>query len=259
MDATEVRNSDFCVFLNAALQRGQVYVKWGVVRHASDYDEAYYDTHAGTGTTYIEWDEGENALIVVRNGQDHPAASVGWHGAAAYCNWRSEQEGLEPAYDLETWKCDFRAGGYRLPTEAEWEYAARGDLRYAMYPWGNDIDGTRANYRQSGDPYDSVWPSTTPVGSFPPNSYGLYDMAGNAKELCHDWFDPYYYQYCVDNGTVDNPRGPATDPWGKGIRVVRGGSAYDYEEDLRCSLRSGGGSYPGYYLGFRCVRRPRSP
>ena len=131
---------------------------------------------------------------------------VSWYGSAAYGNWRSTQDGRDPSYNLSTWECNFDANGYRLPTEAEWEYAARGGEHdpYYRYPWGDTIDGSMANYRESGDPYETgPYPWTTPVGHYdgnqtPPgvdmgNGYGLYDVAGNVYERCNDWYSSTYY------------------------------------------------------------------
>lgn len=156
--------------------------------------------------------------------EDHPLIGVTWHGANAYAKWR----------------------GCRLPTEAEWEKAARGDLIGKTYPWGDDIDPARANYGQ-----DAESATTTPVGGYLPNGYGLYDIAGNVWEWCSDWYDRDYYS----ESPYKNPRGPE-DGY---ARVVRGGGwsgpVHIYAKYLRCSYR-----YflrpesTNNYLGFRCAK-----
>jgi formylglycine-generating enzyme required for sulfatase activity len=132
---------------------------------------------------------------------DHPAVHVSHNDAVAYCRW----------------------AGRRLPTEAEWEYAARGGLVGKRYAWGDDLtpDGVhRCNIWQGTFPKTNTvedgYLGTAPVRSFPPNGYGLYEVAGNVWEWCSDWFLPRYYR----NSPTDNPQGPTI---GAG-RVMRGGS-----------------------------------
>ncbi|MDP2896112.1 MAG: SUMF1/EgtB/PvdO family nonheme iron enzyme [bacterium] len=267
MDLTEVTNADFCRYLNIARQAGDVELggKAGVCNpddsrfnylmvRRDPFSPFSYDSD-------IFYSERSDSFEVIAQREHHPVAGVFWYGAAAYCNWRSGEEGLEPCYDLHTWECNFDADGYRLPTEAEWEYAARGGLRYSIYPWGDEIDGSRANYADSGDLHENdsylgIGHPTTPVASYAPNGYGLYDMAGNVMELCNDYFQPYYYEYCVENQIVDNPTGPAFPMHEGRTHVFRGGSCWDSADDLSAGLHyvpSRGA------IGFRCVRRPRSP
>ena len=198
---------------------------------------------------------------------DDPMVMVSWYGAASYCNWQSSEEGYESCYDLSTWECDFSKNGYRLPTEAEWEYAARGGEHdpYYRFGWGDTISHSQSNYYsfwQGGSPYypydvsptegyhpiwdDGIYPYTASVGSFSPNGYGLYDMSGNVFEWCNDWYLNNYYF----SSPVNNPTGPTSGTY----RVVRGGSWDTTASPCRVAFRSG---YKpddrSYGLGFRVV------
>lgn len=133
-------------------------------------------------------------------GTNHPVQTVSWYDCVKWCNARSVKEGKTPCYNLSDWSCNFSANGYRLPTNMEWEYAARGGLSGKRYPWGDIIDHTRANYYASPlrYPYDQGYPGydtryatggvpyTSSVRSFESNGYGLYDMVGNVWEWCND-------------------------------------------------------------------------
>jgi sulfatase modifying factor 1 len=201
---------------------------------------------------------------------NHPVQRVNWYDCVKWSNARSQQAGLTPVYYSDAalklvytkWELtpfvNWSANGYRLPTEAEWEKAARGGLNGRRFPWGNTISQSQANYNSTGkNDYDlgptgynvpfanGESPYTSPVGSFGPNGYGLYDMAGNVFQWCWDWYGTPYA------GGVD-PCGPALG----GVRVLRGGSWYSLPFLARCSLR--GSINPSYYfvyVGFRCVRR----
>ncbi|MEO2092539.1 MAG: SUMF1/EgtB/PvdO family nonheme iron enzyme, partial [bacterium] len=187
--------------------------------------QAICDTTGSIAASGIEW---SGTAFSARAGrEDHPVVRVSWFGSCLYANDRSRQAGLPVCYDETSFACDFTALGMRLPTEAEWEYAARGGEHapYLRYPWGNTVDGSKANYLYSGDPFNT-FPQTTPVGYYNggqtpagvdmANGYGLYDMSGNVWEWCNDWYDGFYYS----TSPPSNPTGPATGS----NRVVRGGS-----------------------------------
>jgi len=147
----------------------------------------------------------------------HPVVGVTWYGAIAYAKWV----------------------GKRLPTEAEWEIAARGGNENWLYPTGDDIEKTQANFFSS---------DTIAVMSYASNGYGLFDMAGNVYEWCYDWYGYNYYEISVQE--PENPKGPLQGVY----RVLRGGCWKSLKEDLRCSRRhrNNPGTVNGTY-GFRCT------
>jgi formylglycine-generating enzyme required for sulfatase activity len=258
MDVFETTNDAYCAYLNSAYAQGLIAVTLGEVHKKGD-TERYCGTHSATSNSRIHWD---GAVFSVTAGKkNHPMNLVSWFGAAAFANWRSDQEGLPPCYDLDTWECAFGAGGYRLPTEAEWEKAARGGKHasYYRYPWGNTVDGSMANFLISGDPFEGTTPETTPVGYYNgnqipsgpdmANGYGLYNMAGNLWEWCNDWYDSGYYSY----SPIADPTGPASNT-GSG-RVLRGGSWDGGAEFMRCALRGHLGPPKSWRwcVGFRLV------
>ena len=161
---------------------------------------------------------------------DYPVVFVNWEQADAYCRW----------------------AGVRLPTEAEWEYAARGP-EALIYPWGNEFDGTRLNYcdtncgdREADETFDDGYEDTAPVGSYPTGASwcGALDMSGNVWEWAADWFHQY------GQGPDDNPTGPSSGDY----RTWRGGSWENTPKDTRSAIRNWIASRStGESTGFRCA------
>jgi len=170
-------------------------------------------------------------------GNDLPVESVSWYDAVTYCNKLSEREGLSPAYTINgtnvIWNRN--ANGYRLPTEAEWEYACRAGTT-SPYSTGNTITTSQANFNSS---------RTTPVGTYTANAWGLYDMHGNVWEWCWDWYGTY------PSSSETNPVGPTSGA----SRVLRGGCWDNSAADVRSANRNNRTPTNRYiYIGFRLVR-----
>jgi sulfatase modifying factor 1 len=175
----------------------------------------------------------------------HPVTNVSWYDVVKWCNAKSQKEGLTPCYKAsgEIYRkgeenkvtCDWNTNGYRLPTEAEWEKAARGGLVGKKYPDGDSLTKSDANIEGSG---------TMEVGKYSANGYGLYDMAGNVLEWCWDWYGTPY-------AGRDDPRGPSSGLY----RVLRGGSWYKGTANARNAERNNSTpSSEGDYYGFRLAR-----
>jgi len=181
-----------------------------------------------------DWRHPEGPESGVTDRSDHPVVHVSWNDAAAFCAW----------------------SGTRLPTEAEWEYAARGGLAGQHFPWGEELEPGgehHMNVFQGRFPAENScadgYAATAPVDAFPPNGYGLHNMTGNVWEWCADWFDPTYY----GRSASDDPRGPVDGTH----RVMRGGSYLchaSYCNRYRVDSRSANepDSSTGH-LGFRVV------
>ena len=219
------------------------------------------------GYSFVNAGAGKNSMT------NQPVQTVDWYDCVKWCNARSQQAGLTPVYYTDagltsvyktgevTPYVNWGANGYRLPTEAEWEKAARGGLSGRRFPWGNIISESQANYVGDTNFYSydfgpngdnaigsagNIYPYTTPVGSFDVNGYGLYDMAGNVFEWCWDWYGTPYGQ-----PTPTNPTGPATGSF----RVLRGGAWIVPAPYVQCAYRlSLQPTSADFYFGFRCVR-----
>jgi formylglycine-generating enzyme required for sulfatase activity len=240
--------------------------------HAVDLDEFSIDKHE---TMYALWKEvydwaaangykfdnaGQNGSF--GKGNNLPVTMVNWYDAVKWLNARSEKEGRTPVYylddahtniyragrvDLTSAQVKWEADGYRLPTEAEWEKAARGGLEGKRYPWGDELGKGNANDNMGG---------AVPVGIYPANGYGLCDMAGNVFEWVWDWgSESQAYDWAADG--AKNPHGP--DSSNTRTRVRRGGG-YSYgSQHLKCSGRMFRvPTYTAPYFGFRSAasRRP---
>jgi formylglycine-generating enzyme len=284
IDVNELRNIEFC-------DSSMVFVKGGIFEMGDHYSEGskselpvhsviVSDFYIGkTEVTRKEWREVMDTFvgIGIQEWDDYPVDNINWYYTLVYCNKRSIMEGIEPCYtiydstnpddwgriptemddpNIPDWDaviCNWEANGYRLPTEAEWEYAARGGVHYAD------------NFRYSGchneaDLTEYAWYSANsgnylhPVGTKIQNQLGIFDMSGNVIENCWDWYGPDYYATCYNIGLVVDPRGSSYVGYG---RINKSGSSIEDPYYCRISYRGTGSPYMRMsFNGLRLVRKP---
>ncbi|MEZ4649482.1 MAG: SUMF1/EgtB/PvdO family nonheme iron enzyme [Candidatus Eisenbacteria bacterium] len=256
----EITNADYVELLQwaydenlVAVENGSVVDLLGTGTLLVDVSSSLTELRFDPQTELFEIRESQAAINgAYPEGYDptvHPAKRVSWNGAAAYCDWLNLQAGLPLSYDHSTWTCNdgdpYGALGYRLPTDAEWECAARsGDQR--SYPWGEDLPTCDLANFSAGTGECGLW--TAPVGTRPEgaNGYGMLDVGGNAAEWCND-----FHQCDLPGGTYVDPVGPSSGA----KKVLRGGGFFYAGLYTRCANRDADPpGFPYQAAGFRVAR-----
>jgi formylglycine-generating enzyme required for sulfatase activity len=229
-------------------------------RHKVELAESIYVQT--TEVTQQQWEEvmGDNPSYYADCGDNCPVENITWYQAVEFCNQLSEREGLTPAYTIDgtdvTW--DRSADGYRLPTEAEWEYAARAASDTGL-PNGEEVSVGHtcdfdANLDEVGWYCGNAGDSPQPVAQKSANSFGLHDTHGNLWEWCWDGYAPY--EFDDPSIAVVDPTGPEDPPDGAlSMKIIRGGSALECADACRSAKRQGAGPGEGGVTGLRVVRR----
>jgi len=235
------------------------YSQWREVYNWSQQDGRGYDFGAGQCGSTSDY----GAVPATPANSNHPATGISWWDVVKWCNAKSRKDGFTPCYYTDAGlttelvagtsevHVKWTANGYRLPTEAEWEFAARGGLPDKSHPWGQGLHSSKANYYDSADPFGGTAPvgyyngHQVPSGQDMKNGYGLADMAGNVWEWCWDWLGPYSW------AALTNPQGPASGA----DRVIRGGAWDGVATVLRCAYRDGSTpEHRSFTAGFRPAR-----